>query len=136
MLTKHAMRKKLLYTKYTYRLKLLLNVLTVGIHALVSWNKFCMPVSKKSAAYEFSHVLTPSINSSLLLKSCVHNQFFRSVIVIGDIRSERDQYYKEGGQTTPSSNATALLVCEKLYAGARCFWRSITPDVGIPRLLF
>jgi hypothetical protein len=29
-----------------------------------------MPVSKKSAAIELSHVLTPSINSSLLLKCC------------------------------------------------------------------
>jgi hypothetical protein len=65
------------YVKNTYILKLLLNLVTAGIEALVSGNKFCMPVSKKSAACELSHVLTPSINSSLLLKRCDRNQFFR-----------------------------------------------------------
>jgi hypothetical protein len=38
---------------------------------------FCTPVWMKSAACELSHVLTPSINSSLLLKRCDLNQFFR-----------------------------------------------------------
>jgi hypothetical protein len=75
-------KKKYLYTKNTYILKLLLNVVTAGIEALVaSGNKFCMPVSKKSAACELSHVLIPSINFSLLvlLKHCDLNQFFRQV---------------------------------------------------------
>jgi hypothetical protein len=39
---------------------------------------FCMPVSKKSGACDFRHVLTPFI-SSLLLKLCDPNQFFRWV---------------------------------------------------------
>jgi hypothetical protein len=58
-------------------LKLLLNVATAGIEALiVSGKKFCLPVSKKSATCELSHVLTPSFNS-LLLKLSDLNQFFR-----------------------------------------------------------
>jgi hypothetical protein len=41
LLTKQGMRKKkLLYTKNTYVLMLLLNVITGGIEALVSGNKF------------------------------------------------------------------------------------------------
>jgi hypothetical protein len=41
LLTKQAMRKKLLYTKYTYILEVLLNVVTAGIEALVILgNKF------------------------------------------------------------------------------------------------
>jgi hypothetical protein len=40
-----------------------------------------MPVSKKSAAYEFSHVSTLFVNSSLLLKRCDLDQFFRQVVV-------------------------------------------------------
>jgi hypothetical protein len=59
-----------------YIIKLLLNVVTAGIEALViSGNMFYMSVSKKSAAYELSHVFTPSINS-LLLRRCDPNQFF------------------------------------------------------------
>jgi hypothetical protein len=46
----------LLYTK-KYIFKLLLNVVTTGIEGLVSGNKFRMPVSKKSATCELSHVL-------------------------------------------------------------------------------
>jgi hypothetical protein len=45
-----------LYTK-KYIFKLLLNVVTTGIEGLVMGNKFCTPVSKKSATCEFSHVL-------------------------------------------------------------------------------
>jgi hypothetical protein len=41
LLTKQAMRKKLLSTKNTYILKLFLNVVTAGIEAPVVWrNKF------------------------------------------------------------------------------------------------
>jgi hypothetical protein len=77
-LTKQAMRKKCYIQKTTYILKLLLNVVTAGIEALVYRGiSFCIPVLKKSAACEFSHVLTPSINSSLLLKLCDPHKFFR-----------------------------------------------------------
>jgi hypothetical protein len=58
-------------------LKLLLNVVTAELRHLYQGISFCTPVSKKSAACEFSHVLTPSINSSLLLNHCDPNQFFR-----------------------------------------------------------
>jgi hypothetical protein len=52
-------------------------MVTAGTEALViSGNKLNIPVSNKSAAYELSHVLTPSINFSLLLKHCDPNQFF------------------------------------------------------------
>jgi hypothetical protein len=45
---------------------------------LLYWGiSFCMPVSKKSAACDLSHVLTPTITSSLLSKWCDPNQFFR-----------------------------------------------------------
>jgi hypothetical protein len=40
LLAKQEMRKILLYTENTYIHKLLLNVVTTGIEALVSWNKF------------------------------------------------------------------------------------------------
>jgi hypothetical protein len=61
-----------------YILKLLLNIATAGIEGLIILgNKFCMSVSKNSAACELSHVLTSSISSSLFLKSYDHNQFFR-----------------------------------------------------------
>jgi hypothetical protein len=73
LLTKQAIKKHLLYTKNTYIFKRFLNLVTAGNEAL----RFCMPVSKKSAACELSHVFTPSINSSLLLKRCDRNQFFR-----------------------------------------------------------
>jgi hypothetical protein len=36
----------------------------------------CVPLSKKFAARERGHVLTPSVNSSLLLKRFDHNQLF------------------------------------------------------------
>jgi hypothetical protein len=61
-----------------YILKLLLKVVIAGIEALVSGNKFVYAcVKKKSAACELSHVLSPSINTLLLLKSSDPNQFFR-----------------------------------------------------------
>jgi hypothetical protein len=54
-----------------YILKLLLNVVAAGIEALlICGNKFFMHVSKKSAACELSHFLTPSISYSFLLKLC------------------------------------------------------------------
>jgi hypothetical protein len=59
--------------------KLLLNAVATGIEALILGNKFCMPVSSKSAVCELSQVLTPSINSSLLLKCCDPNQFYKYV---------------------------------------------------------
>jgi hypothetical protein len=76
LLTKQEMRKNVLYTKNTYILKLLLNIVTATIEALVLGISFCMLVSKKSATCELSHILTPSI-SSLLLMCCDYNQFFR-----------------------------------------------------------
>jgi hypothetical protein len=64
-------KKMLLYKKHTYILKVLLSVVAARIEAFVILGiSFCTPVSKKSAACELSHVLTPSINSSLLLKHC------------------------------------------------------------------
>jgi hypothetical protein len=38
-----------------------------------------MLVSKKSATCELSHILTPSISSSLLLEGYGLNQFFRKI---------------------------------------------------------
>jgi hypothetical protein len=53
----------------------------------------CMPMSKKSAACELSHVLTPSINS-LLFKCCDHNQLIiqvgkQVVVAWSEIRTVR-----------------------------------------------
>jgi hypothetical protein len=55
--------------KNMYILKVLLNIVTTGIEALVISGgiSFCMPVSKKSAACELSHVLTPSINYYIIV---------------------------------------------------------------------
>jgi hypothetical protein len=57
-------------------LKLHLYVIAARIEALVSRNTFLYACVQKSAAYELSHILTPSINFSLLLKCCDLNQFF------------------------------------------------------------
>jgi hypothetical protein len=64
--------------KTMYTGNLLLNAVIAGTEALVVWrNKFCMYVSKNYATCELSHVLTPLINSWLLLKLYNLNQFFR-----------------------------------------------------------
>jgi hypothetical protein len=61
---------------HTYILKLLLSVVTAGTDALViSGNKVLYAFVKE--ACKLSQILTPSINSSLLLKRCDRNQFFR-----------------------------------------------------------
>jgi hypothetical protein len=58
-------------------LKLLLNVIIAGTEAFViSRNKYLYACVKKFATYELSHVLTFR-HSSLLLKLCDPNQFFR-----------------------------------------------------------
>jgi hypothetical protein len=79
LLTRQATIKKLYYIqKNAYILKLLLNIVTARTEALViSGNKFMHACVKKSAACELSHVLTPSICSSLLMKHCDLNQFIR-----------------------------------------------------------
>jgi hypothetical protein len=79
LLTKQTKRKKkLLYAKKSNTLKLLLNVVTAGSEALVaSRNEYLHACVKKSAACDLSQALTPSINSSLLLKCCDPNQFSR-----------------------------------------------------------
>jgi hypothetical protein len=70
------MRKRIIY-KNTYILKLLLNVVSAGTGALVSRYKFVYAFVKESAACKINHVLTSSINSSLMLKLCDPNQYFR-----------------------------------------------------------
>jgi hypothetical protein len=68
----------LIYIKNTYILKLLLNVVTARLEALILGNTFLYArVKELFDARELSHVLTPSINSSLLLQLCDSNQFFR-----------------------------------------------------------
>jgi hypothetical protein len=63
-----------------YILKLILNVVTAEIEAFVILGKkFLYACVRKSAACELSHILTPSMNSSLLLKCYDPNQFFRYV---------------------------------------------------------
>jgi hypothetical protein len=62
---------------------LLLNVVTSRIEAIfLSGNKLCMPVSKMSAHCGISHVMTPSITYSLLLKSCDLNHFVQVGIIL------------------------------------------------------
>jgi hypothetical protein len=79
LLTKQAMRKKLLYCIYKkiHAFELLCNMGTVRIEEVaILGNKFCVPVLEKPATCELSHILTPFIKLSLL-KCCNHNQFFR-----------------------------------------------------------
>jgi hypothetical protein len=70
-LLKKAMRKKVIIYNYfpTQSLPELRYLSNQGI-------SFCMPVSKKHATCELSHILTLSINSSLLLRRCDPNYFF------------------------------------------------------------
>jgi hypothetical protein len=60
LLTRQATRKKVIAFKIYYILHLFLNVVTPGIEALVSGNKYFMPVSTKFAACEFTHRHSPS----------------------------------------------------------------------------
>jgi hypothetical protein len=64
VLTKQGTRKKCNTTNsYIRVLQLHPNIASVGNEALISGSKLCMAVSK-SAVYELSHVLIPSISSS------------------------------------------------------------------------
>jgi hypothetical protein len=56
---------------------------------------------KKSAACELSHVLTPSINSSLSVKRCERQPVLQAGKQVVVARSEI-RTLKESGQTTPS----------------------------------
>jgi hypothetical protein len=76
LLRKQATGKNYYIQKYIYILNVLLNLVTAGIEVLVSGDKFLYACVKESAACELSHVLTLSINSSLLLKRCDLNQLF------------------------------------------------------------
>jgi hypothetical protein len=72
------MRQKLLYTKNTYILKLILRVVTGGTEPFtVLGNKVLYACVKEHC--KVSHILTPSINSTLLLKHCYLNQFFNQI---------------------------------------------------------
>jgi hypothetical protein len=98
-LTKQAMRKKIVIHKkiHTY----LSYFSPPELRPLSYWEK--LPVSKKTATCELNHVLTPSINSSLLLKHCVLNHSTSaSGKYTGGSHTVRDQGCKEDGQTTPS----------------------------------
>jgi hypothetical protein len=93
---KTSNEKKIIIQKQQYILELLLNVVTTRTEALiVSGIKFLYACVKKFATCELSHVLTSSINSSLLFKPYDHNRLFRQY-------SEQEHGCKEGGQTTPS----------------------------------
>jgi hypothetical protein len=50
------MRKKCIVYKNAYILRLLLNIVIAEIEAIEPGIWFCVPVSKKSAACELSHV--------------------------------------------------------------------------------
>jgi hypothetical protein len=61
-----------------YILKLLLSAVTTTTEAFVILrNKVLYACVKEVCRLELSHVSTTSINSSLLLKCCDPNQFFR-----------------------------------------------------------
>jgi hypothetical protein len=68
LLTKQAIRRgnNLLYTKNMYILNLLLNVVTARTEALIiPGNKFCMPISKKSAASELQSSIRNNLHNGL-----------------------------------------------------------------------
>jgi hypothetical protein len=78
LLTKQAARSKILMQKVpTYLSYFSMQSPPELRHLSYRRISFCMPVTKKSAGVELSHVLTPPINSSLLLKRCDPSQFFR-----------------------------------------------------------
>jgi hypothetical protein len=106
-------------------LKLLLNIVTFGIEALVILsNKFLYACVKQSAAFELSHVLTPSINSSVL-------QVGKQVVVtqskIGAVRRVVKQPPVEILQQCSSAS-----ICMRMHI----VMGSTTPYVSIPCLLF
>jgi hypothetical protein len=60
--------------------KLLLNAVATRIEALVTLgNKFMYSLVREICHLELSHVLTPFVNSTLLLKHSDLNQFFRKL---------------------------------------------------------
>jgi hypothetical protein len=92
-------------------------------------------VPKKSAANKLSHFLTPSINSSLLLKLCDPNQLFRwmdSIVARSEIWPVRGTVEQLHLKCSSSVRVRAAeFVCCRIMS-----WWSSTPDVSIPRLLF
>jgi hypothetical protein len=103
-------KKNVLYTYNTYILKILLNVLTVGIEALVvSWNKFSYAC----------------IKAVCCLWAQPHFDTFHQLIIVEVLWSQNSQL-----KWTSSARVLAA-VCRHALS-----WRSTTPDVSIPHLLF
>jgi hypothetical protein len=109
---KTSSEKKLLLTKNMYILKLLLNLITSGIEALIiSGNTFFMPVS---SAMFWNLTSTPRYCWNVVIATSSAGRW------TGVSHSARNQGCKEGGQTTPSWNTPAVLECKQLYADAHC----------------
>jgi hypothetical protein len=92
--------------------------------------RLCIPVSIKSTTCEFSHVLTHTTNSSLLLKCCdpkpVLHVRKQVIVAWSEIRAVR--------------KVVKQLPVEMLQlrssASSALSWRSTTLDISIPCLLF
>jgi hypothetical protein len=70
-------KKKRLYTKYAYILKILLNVVTIATDTLIiSGNKFVYACVREVCRLWAQPRFLIRYTNSLLLKSCDHSQFF------------------------------------------------------------
>jgi hypothetical protein len=88
LLTKQAMRKKnVLCAKNSYILKPLLNIVTTELrHLSCRGISFCMPVSKKSATHELSHILYCETQKILhrAIQNKRHGMLTSSVVLLND----------------------------------------------------
>jgi hypothetical protein len=122
-------KRILLYTKYACILKLLLNVVTAGIEALVSGNKFLYGCVKEvcrlwaQTRFDTFHQLPIIVQA--LWSHPVLQVGIQAVVARSEIRADRS------GQLKCCSRARMRAsVC-----GRALSWRSTTPCVSIPRLL-
>jgi hypothetical protein len=95
---------------------------------------FCMSVSKNFAPFDLSHVLTPSINSSLLLKSWqpVLHVGKQVVVAWSEIRAVRRVVKQLPVEMLPQCSSASS------WCGRVLSWKTTVriPYVSIPCLLF
>jgi hypothetical protein len=102
-----------------YILRLLPNIVTTRVAALgILENKFLYACVKE--ACELSHILTPSINSPLLLKHCDLRVGIQVVAAQSEIRAVR-RVVKQ----LPVEMLQTVLECKQLYTEAHCHGRAL-----------
>jgi hypothetical protein len=123
--------KKLLYTKNTYILKLLLNAVTVEIKTLVVLRNTFLHACVKEVCRMWAQPRFDIFHQLLITVEALWSepalQVGKQVVV-----ARREIKWSNNSQLKCSRSARVrAAVCRRVYS-----WRSNIPDVSIPRLLF